>query len=335
MFDWPTRVRLWDEALTGARACLRAAGLREVSTPIRVDAPAIEPWIEPIAAGPRHWLATSPELAMKQLLCRGSGSIFQLAHVFRAAERGPRHREEFHLLEWYRTPGELPDVIADVERVVATIFAIVESVIGAASPRAPRRWVRVEMIDLLRETTGFPLVGDESAAEIEPLLARARARAQVRWTADDVDANPSELADLLAWTELFSLWSDLDLDPWLARQDPELGVHVVGFPVMLAALAELDGARAARFESHVCGVELANGYLELRDPHEQRRRFERVAALRRRHGQGELPMPEAFLATLADHGLPACAGVALGFDRLLALAAGCDSLAELALDELG
>lgn len=330
--DWPTRVRLWDEALAGARACLRDAGMREVSTAIRRDAAALEPWIEPIAAGQGKWLATSPELAMKQLLCRGAGSIFQIAHVFRAAEIGPRHREEFHLLEWYRVPGELLDVMADVERIVARIFAVAEAVMGANPALAPRRWVRVEMIDLLRETTGFPLLGDEPAAEIEPLLARARARAGVRWVADGARPTASELADLLAWTELFSLWSDLELDPWLARQAPDLGVHVVGFPVMLAALAEVEGARAQRFESHVRGVELANGYLELRDPAEQRRRFERVAALREQHGLAELPLPEAFLAALAREGLPRCAGVALGFDRLLALATGTDSLDSLALE---
>jgi lysyl-tRNA synthetase class 2 len=331
--DWPTRIRLWDEALAGARACLREAGLREVSTAIRGEAVALEPWIEPIGAGRGRWLATSPELAMKQLLCRGSGSIFQLAHVFRAAEIGPRHREEFHLLEWYRTPGELPDVMADVERVVARTFAVAESVIGRQAARAPREWVIVEMIDLLRETTGFPLVGDEPEIVIEPLLARARARAGVRCPERDGDRSMApELADLLAWTEFFSLWSDLELDPWLARQDPELGIHVVGFPVMLAALAELEGARAQRFESHVHGVELANGYLELRDPIEQRRRFGRVADLRAHHGLVALPLPEAFLAELADSGLPRCAGVALGFDRLLAIATGSDSLDELALD---
>ncbi|MFV8756645.1 amino acid--tRNA ligase-related protein [Nannocystaceae bacterium ST9] len=326
------RVRLWDEALAGARACLREAGLREVSTPIRVDAPALEPWIEPIGAGPDHWLATSPELAMKRLLCRGAGSIFQLAHVFRAGEVGARHREEFHLLEWYREPGELLGVMGDVERVVERIFALARAVVGTKGPPAPREWRRVEMIDLLRETTGIHLVGDEPAATIEPLLVHARARAQVRWVERGGERTTSdELADLLAWTELFSLWSDLELDPWLARQDPTIGVHVVGFPRMLAALAEVEGARAQRFESHVFGVELANGYLELRDAVEQRRRFERVAALRAYHGLAALPLPEAFLAALADEGLPRCAGVALGFDRLLALATGSDSLDRFAL----
>ena len=112
-----------------------------MSTPIRSREVALEPWIEPLAAG-EQWLATSPELAMKRLLARGGGSMFQIAHVFRAAEIGARHREEFHLIEWYRAPGDLPDVIADVERLVAAIFAAVAPLLGEQRPLAPRSWMR-------------------------------------------------------------------------------------------------------------------------------------------------------------------------------------------------
>ena len=131
------RVELWDAALEAVRATLRQGGLREVSTPCRVEAVAIEPWIEPIPAGHgagAKWLATSPELAMKTLLARGSGSIFQIAHVFRAAEVGAHHSEEFHLIEWYRTPGELLDVMADVEALVASVRRSEWRIIQAPSP---------------------------------------------------------------------------------------------------------------------------------------------------------------------------------------------------------
>lgn len=331
--DLPTRVQLWDEALARARACMRHAGLREVSTPTRRREVALEPYIEPIAAGEGWWLATSPELAMKALACRGAGSIFQLAHVFRAAERGPRHREEFHLLEWYRVPGELPDVIADVERVVAAVCEAAARVLGSAKvPAAPRTWQQHDMLALVHETTGLALRGDEPASELEPWLRGARARAHLRCPPDAGVVRSSALADLLAWTELFSLWSDLELDAWLARQAPDVGIHVVAFPRALAALAQVEGARAWRFESHVRGVELANGYLELRDAAEQRRRFELVAALREHEGLPALPLPERFFAALVEPGLPRCAGVALGFDRLLALAAGLADLDALALD---
>lgn len=298
-----------------------------MSTPIRSPEVALEPWIEPLAAG-QQWLAPSPELAMKRLLARGCGSMFQIAHVFRAAEIGARHREEFHLVEWYRAPGDLPDVIADVEGLIAAVFEAVAPLIGEQRPIAPRSWMRVDLLDLMGETLGVELDGNEPASALQPLLGRVRQELGVGLRPrDDGD---SELDRLLAWTELFSLWSDLYLDPWLAQQPADVAVHTLGFPASLAALSELEpSGRAARFESHVAGVELANGYRELRDARAQRHRFELVAGLRARHGQAPLPMPEAFLAELDD--LPACAGVALGLDRLLALACGCTSLDAITL----
>lgn len=329
MVAWPLRVRVWDAALSAVRSYLRGLGLREVSTPIRSHEVALEPWIEPLRAGDQ-WLATSPELAMKRLLARGSGSLFQIAHVFRAAEIGAHHREEFHLIEWYRAPGDLPDVIGDVEGVVAAVFEAVAPLLGEARPVAPRSWQRVELLELMGETLGVQLAGDEPAAALEPILRRVRHDHGIGLRRGDAEADP-ELARLLAWTELFSLWSDLHLDPWLARLPADVATHVVGFPASLAALSELEpGARtAARFESHVGGVELANGYRELRDASVQRRRFELVAAMRARHGQPVVPLPEGFLAELDR--LPACAGVALGLDRLLAIACGRSRLDDISL----
>ncbi|HVH98596.1 MAG TPA: amino acid--tRNA ligase-related protein, partial [Enhygromyxa sp.] len=249
-----------------------------MSTPIRSREVALEPWIEPLAAGDQ-WLATSPELAMKRLLARGGGSMFQIAHVFRAAEIGARHREEFHLIEWYRVPGDLPDVIADVEGVVAAVFEAVVPLLDPPRAVAPRSWMRVELLELMGETLGVALTGEEPARALEPLLQRVRQDLGVGLRPrDDGD---SELDRLLAWTELFSLWSDLHLDPWLAQLPDDVAVHTVGFPASLAALSELEpNGRAARFESHVRGVELANGYRELRDARAQRHRFELVAGKR-------------------------------------------------------
>lgn len=335
---WPLRVKLWDAGLRAVREQLRGHGLRELSTPIRTGEVALEPWIEPLRAGDRL-LATSPELAMKRLLARGSGSIFQIAHVFRAAEIGARHSEEFHLIEWYREPGDLPDVIADVEGLVAAVFEAVKPVIAdecpasaATLPPTPHAWVRIELLELMGETLAHPLAGHEDAEALKPLLRRVRQAHGLRLpTGDEAMPDDPDLARLLAWTELFSLWSDLHLDAWLARLPVGVAAHVEGFPVPLAALseAEADGRRAARFESHVGGTELANGYRELRDPVEQRRRFELVVAMRAHYGQAPLPMPEAFLAELDR--MPACAGVALGLDRLLALACGCSRLDQVAL----
>ncbi|HWB82171.1 MAG TPA: amino acid--tRNA ligase-related protein, partial [Nannocystaceae bacterium] len=141
---------------------------------------------------------------------------------------------------------------------------------------------------------------------------------------------------LEAWTALFTAWSDAVLDRWLAERAHEgEGVHLVDFPAPLAALAERSTdarARAVsrRFESHAFGRELANGYGELRDPVEQRQRFTAVADLRHAHELPPIPLPERFLADLPA--LPPCAGCALGLDRLVALALGATSLADVALD---
>jgi lysyl-tRNA synthetase class 2 len=327
---WDRRVALWDAAMAAARDTLRTAGLREVSTPTRIAAPAIEPYIEPIAAPPR-FLATSPELAMKRLLCRGSGPIFQLAHVFRGGESGARHSEEFHLLEWYRHGEDLRVIEADVEAVVAAVFAA-----AGAGARAPDRWRRVGFFEVFAETSGVVLRGDEDDREL----------ARVTLAAPDLHAfvfqgrEPGPLAAsdpegraLAAWTSVFSAWSDMCFDRWLAAQPG--GVHIGEFPAALAALSQCErvGGRALahRVESHVGGVELANGYRELRDPLEQRRRFTVVNGLRVACERPALPLDEGFLADLADPGLPACTGVALGLDRLIMLASGAAHLSDVTL----
>jgi len=321
------RVAVWDAVFSAVRAQLRAQGLREVSTPVRVRAPAIEPYIEPIAAPP-GFLATSPELAMKRLLCRGSGPIFQLSHVFRQAERGDRHSEEFHLLEWYRLGDALAAIEADVEAIVALVYAAV----GEAS-RPPRRWRRASFFEVFAATVGVELRGDEDDGQLRERLPPALGEAVWDGRPGPLLSADPEVRALAAWTGLFGVWSDRHLDPWLMDQ-PDIGVHLEEFPAALAALSrrsERDGrAIAHRFESHVGGVELANGYLELRDAGEQRARFVAVNALRAGLGAPVLPLDEGFLDELATPpGLPSCAGVALGLDRLVMLACGRSRLSDV------
>ena len=332
---WPLRVEIWDAALAAVRACLREAGMAEVSTAIASPLVALEPWIEPlvVAGRPRRYLATSPELAMKRLLCRGVGSIFQIAHVFRAAEVGAQHSEEFHLIEWYRAPGELDELLADVEAVIERVGAAVGERLaasGRAPPSLPIRWRRLRLLEQMSASLGQTLRGDETAEELAPALARVSALRSTPLTRGATAAAD----ELEAWTELFSLWSDTCFLPWLEGLDDDVGIHVVEFPAALAALSEREPDRpwiAARFESQLGSVELANGYRELRDPAEQRRRFAAVARLRARHELEPLAMPEPFLAELSSPGLPACVGVALGLDRLLARLCGCDRLDQVSL----
>jgi lysyl-tRNA synthetase class 2 len=323
------------------RARFRTDGLLEVSTPVRVEAPAVEPHIEPISAPP-GFLATSPELAMKRLLCRESGSIFQVSHCFRRGEHGALHAEEFHLLEWYRQGALLDTVMRDVEVMVAEAFSAARDVLGERAVRAPTGpWERASFLDLLEETAKVALRGDEGEDE---LVARTAAVSEdvglplaalddAPWTAA---ADPRVRA-LAAWTRLFSAWSAKCLPSWLSGRKG--GVHLEHFPSVLSALARCgtvegtSGTRhvAHRFESYVHGVELANGYWELCDATEQRSRFELANDLRRAQGHPALPIDEGFLRDLEDPGLPDCSGVALGLDRLVMLAAGADSLDEIAL----
>ncbi len=323
----------WDAAFAAVRDVLRGQGLSEVSTPVRLDAIAIEPWIEPVRAD-AGLLATSPELPMKRLLCRGAPSIFQIAHCFRAAERGALHREEFHLVEWYRHGEDLGPVRADVERMHAAVTAAVRE-----GEVAPLPWRTEAWLDLLRQTTGLDLRGDETAPQLHEAVAAVRpawAR-PLPWQDDATGPDQVAVSRLDAWTALFSAWSDDVLDPWLAEQG-RVGLHVVDFPAPLCALAQTGSdargrAIAHRFESYVVDggrvLELANGYRELRDADEQARRFATVAGLRAVHGLPPLPVPEAFLADLRGYGLPACAGAAMGLDRLLLLATGSHDLAAL------
>jgi lysyl-tRNA synthetase class 2 len=323
-------VRLWDEVLARVRSLFRDRGLREVTTPVRVEAPALEPFIEPIAASGR-FLATSPELAMKRLLCQRSGPIFQISHCFRAAERGALHREEFHLVEWYRTEPDEAAVRRDVEALVEVVAAVAQACLGTPAPELDG-WIEHSMLDLVAESVGVRLSGDESAAELRARLDGVSPMLAGGPRVDDDD----ELATLLAWTSFFSAWSDRYLDGWL-RARPRLGVHLVDFPPPLAALARLGRARvgqasiaAHRFESHVGGIELANGYGELADAAEQRRRFATVARLRHALGLPAVPVDERFLQALANEGLPGCCGAALGLERLVLWAANRTTLDDVA-----
>ncbi|MFZ6177765.1 amino acid--tRNA ligase-related protein [Nannocystis pusilla] len=319
---WPARVQIWDAALAAVRGYFRDQGLREVSTPVRVPAVAVEPFIDPIAAPP-GLLATSPELAMKRLLVRGSGPIFQIAHVFRRAEIGERHSEEFHLVEWYRLGADLDPLLADVEALVDRVFAATGS-----NGHVPKTWQRARFLEVVTATCGAALRGDEDPGQLLAALPPALADEVARAADMSADAEP-RARTLLAWTAFFTAWSDMFFEPWLKGHE---GTHLVDFPAPLAALAITDPVRpwlARRAECHVGGLEIANGYVELRDADEQRRRFAAVNELRRVHGAPALPIDEDFLAELP--GLPPCAGIALGLDRLITLAACRTRLADVSL----
>jgi lysyl-tRNA synthetase class 2 len=255
--------------------------------------------------GQRLFLQTSPELAMKRLLAAGSGDIYQVARVFRDGEAGRWHNPEFTLLEWYRVGFDHRQLMDEVQALVERLL-----------PR-PLPFSRVGYVDLFLDHL-----------DLDALTADASR------LADAACENGIEVTDGLdrdGWLDL--LFSHL-IAPRLAGQG---GVFVVGYPASQAALARLDPDDprvAERFELYVDGVELANGFHELTDPEEQRKRFERDNHSRRAQGLPSMTIDERLLGAM-NHGLPPCAGVALGLDRLLMLATGARRMDEVLAFSVG
>ncbi len=279
------------EALAAVRCFFAERQVLEVQTPVLGRATVADPAIESIAAAdPKRYLQTSPEYHMKRLLAAGAPSIYQLGPVFRRGEAGRWHNPEFTMLEWYRLGFDAAELMREVA-------ALVDVLLGGGI------YERRSYDELLGGRFGLTVPQGDAA-----LLEAARQRGL-----DTDDANAA--ADLL-------------LADALAALDSER-VFVTGFPASQAALARFgpDG-RAARFELVVRGVEVANGYHELLDADELARRMDRDNSKRRARGLDTIK-PDAALIAAHRHGLPDCAGVAVGFDRLLALKLGAASLGEV------
>ena len=271
--------------------------------------------------GSRHplYLHTSPEFACKKLLAAGEKRIFTFAPVFRNRERGALHHPEFMMLEWYRVDEDyqvlmddcaaLLQVAAEAAGATRFVHRGLEVPCSAEPERVtvPQAFAQFAGIDLLATTpAGVP---DRDA------LAKAAMAAGVRVAADDT------------WADIFSRVLVERIEPHLGRTRPTV---LAEYPVSEAALARPkaeDPRVAERFELYLCGVELANGFGELTDPHEQRRRFEAEMAEKARVYSERYPLDEDFLAAL--HQMPPASGIALGFDRLVMLATGAELIEQV------
>jgi len=270
------------------RAFFIARGFLEVETPQRIPANAPEEYIDPIASD-GWWLQTSPELAMKRLLAAGYGDIFQIARVWRAAERGCRHLPEFSLLEWYRPDADYHALMNDCEALVRALV-----------PAGVLEWNGVR-IDLTAPWPRLP-------------LAEAFARY--------ADCSLQQALAEDCYEEVLSE----QVEPALGT-GPVFVVDFPASMAALARLKPDDPGCAERVELYLGGLELANGFSELIDPVEQRQRFEEAEAARREAGKPPVALPEPFLADLGR--MPAAAGIALGLDRLVMLLTGAKSIDEV------
>jgi len=300
--------------LDGVRRFFRARGVLEVETPILSAAAGTDPALEPFvtrylgpgaSGGQCLYLQTSPEFPMKRLLAAGSGDIFQVAHAFRQGERGPRHNPEFTLLEWYRTGF-------DHHRLMEEVAELVNELLGAALPVE-----KVAYRALFRDRFGW----DPLEAEVEEMAATAAGLG--------LEAEGLETRD--QWLDLLM---GLALEPGLGRGRLTF-VH--DYPASQASLARLcpaDSRLACRFELYLEGMELANGFHELTDADEQLARFEADNRVRLARGQEPLPVDQRLIEALR-RGLPDCAGVALGLDRLLMLKLQASAIDEVLSFPLG
>lgn len=288
------RIRLRAELSARIRAHFAARGILEVQTGLITRYGVTEVHLASLALDDGRYLRCSPEFAHKRLLASGLGDLYELGQVFRAGEHGRLHREEFTMLEWYRLGW-------DWQRLAGEVLELITLALGAARPV---QWISWRQLAL--QSLGFDPLDNPGACA----LALAEAPAGM------------DRPEQLDW--LFSL----RIQPRLPA-DSVIVVH--GFPACQAALARLDPddpGVAQRFEVFVDRVELANGYQELTDPVEQHTRFEHDQQRRMRLGLPAMPIDATLLDAL-ERGLPECAGVALGFDRLVMLAAGDDQLLDI------
>ncbi len=310
--DWPpsatqATLQLRAELLRRVREYFAAAGVMEVQTPMLSRATVTDVHLASlrtrVAGHGEFYLQTSPEYAMKRLLAAGSGDIYQIAPVFRDAERGTQHNPEFTMVEWYRAGFDANALMNDASSLLDAL--LIERQLGTAQRLTYRE-------AFLRHTQIDPLT-----APVADLLACARAH-EIPLPSPTPDERDACL-DLLMSTVV----------------GPRLGQGQLSFiydyPASQAALARLkpdDPSVAERFEIYLQGVELANGFHELADAREQRARFGQDLQQRRARGLSEPPVDERLLGALTA-GLPDCAGIALGFDRVVMLAAGVRTIDEV------
>lgn len=296
------------ELYASIRAFFSRRAVLEVDTPVLSAHATVDRHIDSFAVPGGGWLQTSPEFAMKRLLCAGAGAIFQIAPVFRCEERGRHHNPEFRLLEWYR-PGW------DHRRLMDEVQELLHHLGIGPGRRAQRLTYREAFLlhaGLDPFSTSVPELRACAVAGAVPVIGLGE-REQ----------------DRDAWLDL---WMSHRVGPQLGRDAP---VFLYDFPASQAALARVrhdDPPVAERFELFWQGVELANGFHELADADEQRRRFEADQAWRQSQGKAIPPFDEHLIQAL-HAGLPDCAGVALGLDRLLMLSLGLpDVAAAMAFD---
>ena len=286
------------------RTFFDAQNVLEVETPILARAGVTDPHIDSLQTrwsdkGEPVYLQTSPEYAMKRLLASGSGAIYQFSRVFRYGERGRQHHPEFTMLEWYRPGYDHHRLMLEVDDLLRKCLSEHIKLEQSCFWSYQQAW---------QDCIGL----DPFTTDVEQLNAFVKQQGiEVSGLDDDHDS----------WLQLIMTHC---VEPALPENTP---IFIYDFPASQAALAKIrhDAPPVAeRFELYINGMELANGFHELTDADEQRQRFEADLLKRQQMGKAPMPVDEKLLASLAE--MPECAGVAVGLDRLVMIAAGVDRI---------
>jgi len=295
----PHRLQQRSHLLQAVRSFFYSRGYLEVDTPIRLPVLIPESHILPFGADDGY-LHTSPELCMKRLLAMGNSKLFQICHCFRKEEVGRFHQTEFALLEWYQTGWNYEDLMTECESFVCFLAEGGQSLEGVRDP-----------FSLERENRKISLSRPWDRISVDEAFLKFTGHSAHEAIKDDI------------FDELL-----------VTRIEPNLGwekpVFLYDYPVACGSLArrkEGDNSLAERFELYIAGLELANGFSELVDPDEQRRRFAKEIEKSRQAGYDHAEMPERFLDELVHLGKTA--GIALGLDRLFMIFLGASTITEV------
>ena len=326
-----TNKELWEpywvreQVIDAIRAYFKVRGFHEVETPLLLKAPSTEPFLEvfetsltnDLGQSRQAFLPTSPEFAMKKLLCAGSGSIFQLTKSFRNGEgASPRHNPEFTILEWYETPGDYMSVAKDFEKLMKFILQKIAPDSSKLSYKGKeydlsRPWEKISVAQAFSRYAGI---------DTETMLSEAKLKEQAKQKGYQVTPETT-------WEQVWNQIIANEIEPKLGLTGPTI---LYDYPISQAALAKKasDGRFAERWEVFMAGMELGNCFSELSDAQEQEARCEADLLERKKLGRREYPLDQDFIEAL-KMGLPDTGGIAVGVDRLAMLFADADSIDEV------
>ena len=315
-----TTLRLRADLIKGIRSFFDQQGFLEVDTPLLFRCPGMEPHIsafETTFEDQTHYFHTSPEYAMKRLLCAGYEKIYQICKTFRDEPLGKMHNPEFTMLEWYRAHADYTTIMHDTEHLIASLATTLfdspilhynNHTIDLTPP-----WPRLSLHDAL---TQYAQITADPFTQTHLFIQQAREQGHT-------NVEQSDSADIA----FFKVFLDA-VEKHLGTNKP---TFLIDYPASMAALATRKKETphlAERFELYIAGIELANAFTELTDPVEQRARFKEEQQQRRKENNPIYPVDETFLNALQD-GMPPSGGIALGVDRLLMLFSKKSSIQEV------